>query len=105
LSPQHSTSTRRCWLVLPLALPMIWSIVFHWDAIPSTAQFVYRIHFIWCGKGWTRLVELVSVDLSAIEEVIESNLDFDQAEDLAVTTDFDKFDFIMEACFIVKLCL
>jgi hypothetical protein len=81
------------------------SIVFHWDAIPSTAQFVYRIHFIQCGKGLTRLVELISVDLSAIEEVIESDLDFDQAEDSAVTTDIDKFDLIMGACFIVKLCL
>ena len=29
------------------------SIIFHWEAIPRTVQFVYRVHCIWCGKGWS----------------------------------------------------
>jgi hypothetical protein len=56
-------------------------IIFHWDAIPKTAQFVYRIHTIWCGKGWVDSVEVLPEDLFNIEAVADSDDDFEQVED------------------------
>jgi hypothetical protein len=26
-------------------------MVFHWDTVPLTARYVYRIHEMWCRKG------------------------------------------------------
>jgi hypothetical protein len=60
---------------------LLWTIIFHWDAIPWTAQFVYRVHCIWCGKGWSAPVQIVPDARLAVEEVLDSDHDYDQAED------------------------
>jgi hypothetical protein len=57
------------------------TIIFHWEAIPWTAQFVYRVHCIWCGNGWSAPVQIVPDVRLAVEEVIDSDHDYDQAND------------------------
>jgi hypothetical protein len=64
------------------ATALLRSLIFHWDAIPRTAQFVYRIHCIWCGKGWSDPVEVVPVDLFTLADDVESDEDFDQIDGL-----------------------
>jgi hypothetical protein len=41
------------------ALAFLRTAIFHWDAVPLTAQFVYRVHSHWCGKGWKTPVVIV----------------------------------------------
>jgi hypothetical protein len=52
----------------------------HYDAIPKTAQFVYRVHCIWCGKGWLDGAEVLPEDLFNIAAVADSDDDFEQVD-------------------------
>jgi hypothetical protein len=42
------------------ALVFLKTVIFHWEAIPWTAQFVFRVHSHWCGNGWK--VPVVIID-------------------------------------------
>jgi hypothetical protein len=69
------------------AIALLRSIVFHWDAIPWTAQFVYRVQCLWCGNGWTAPVELLPGNQIAPADVLDSDEEYDQAQGTDVSTD------------------
>jgi hypothetical protein len=66
--------------------------IYHWEAIPLTAQFVYRIHSHWCGKGWKIPVVIIrgtldvpdtdESELSTSEEDFSSGSDEEDLDDI-----------------------
>jgi hypothetical protein len=49
------------------------SAIFHWHAIPWTAQFVFHVHSHWCRKGWKMPVPIIK-DLLEAPDTDEGDL-------------------------------
>jgi hypothetical protein len=54
------------------ALVFLKTTIFHWEAIPWTAQYVFRVHSHWCacGNGW-KMPVVIANNLSDVPDTDE----------------------------------
>jgi hypothetical protein len=75
------------------ALIFLRTVIFHWEAISLTAQFVYRVHLHWCGSGWKIPVVIIDDRLNVPDtdesEISTSEEDYSSGSEDGGSDDFE----------------